>query len=131
MIIASPDNNNRAELIYLSEIRFGSSYYKLKINGKELENRIFGDAYLWSADSRYFAAQEWLTTNYQEGPITRVALFDVVNSLCANFKVVVKGFAQDFNFEKGKLIYMKYYYADSKIVEVEVDISSIVSWSKY
>jgi len=131
MIIASPDNNNRAELIYLSEIRFGPSYYKLELNGKELGNRIFGDAYLWSADSRYFAAQEWLTTNYQEGPITRVALFDVVNGLCANFKFVVKGFAIDFNFENGKLIYKKHYYADSKIVEVEVDISSIVNWSKY
>jgi hypothetical protein len=131
MIIASPDNNKRAELTYLSEIRFGPSYYKLELNGKELPNRIFGDAYLWSADSRYFAVQEWMTINYQEGPITRVVLFDVVNGLCAYFKVVVKGFVQDFNFENGKLIYKKHYYADGKIVEVEVDVSSIVNWNKY
>jgi len=32
--------------------------------------------FVWSDDSRYLATKEWLATDEQKGPLTRVALID-------------------------------------------------------
>jgi hypothetical protein len=73
----SPDHKHDAHFIYEGDIRFGPSYFKLEIDGKEIKGRIFGNVFCWSEDSRYLAVQEWLTLDYQHGPITRVVLIDI------------------------------------------------------
>lgn len=74
------------------------------------------------------ATEEWLTTDYQKGPITRVALIDVKLKKLSEFKTIEKGFADDFNFEVAHLVYKKHFYDKGIIKEVEVGIASIDNW---
>ena len=122
----SPDKKHKAILKYISEIRFGPAYYSLLINNKEIKDRIFGGRILFSKNSVYLATEEWLTTDYAKGPITRVFLFDVVNQKVSEFKVIEKGFTRDFRFDANLFIYTR----DSvgKKSEVEVDLTKINNW---
>ena len=124
----SPDGKHRAELTYDGEIRFGPVYYTLGLDGLKIRGRIFGQPLKWSDDSIYLATQEWLTIDYQQGPITRIALFDIPNKLISEFKTIVKGYAEQFVFEGNILIYRKSYQGEGIIKEVEVNISKIDNW---
>lgn len=64
----SPDRKHVAVLTYINEIRYGPPYFSLSVDGISFGVRIFGDVYLWSGDSRFFAVQEWMTTNYLGRP---------------------------------------------------------------
>jgi hypothetical protein len=124
----SPNQKHNARLNYEGEIRFGPSFYRLEINGTELRRRIFGDHMIWSDDSMVLAAQEWLTTDYVKGPITRVLLIDVEPQRVAELEVVEKGFVEDFIFRDQVFIYRKSFKATGQSVEAEVQISDIVNW---
>ena len=126
----SPDGKHIAELIYKSEIRFGPAYYSLKVDGTKIKRRTFGHKIKWSDDSRYIATVEWLTTDYQKGPITRVAIIDVKLKKLSEFKMIKKGFAKDFCFNGANLVYKKHFYDKGIIKEVEVEIASIDNWKK-
>jgi len=126
----SPDGKHIAELICEGEIKFGPAFYSLKIDDSKINGRIFGHKIKWSDDSRYMATEEWLTTDYQKGPITRVALIDLKLKKLSEFKTIEKGFAEDFNFEGACLIYKKHFYDKGIIKEVEVEIASIDNWKK-
>ncbi|MDH4099980.1 MAG: hypothetical protein OEV28_05340 [Nitrospirota bacterium] len=124
----SPDGIHTADLDYAGEIPFGPAYYSLIVDGTKIKDRIFGDRVTWSDNSRYLAAEEWLSTSSKEGPITRVVLFDMANSNLSEFNPINKGFACDFVFSKNILIYRKHYFGKGIISEVEVDIDSIKNW---
>ena len=122
----SPDKRHKVELVYQSEIRFGPAYYALKIDDQLLENRIFGGCLCWSSDSKYLAAQEWLTTDYTIGPITRVLLLEIDNNKFVGLKSLDKGFVKHFVFEGNLFVYTR--DAKGMAREVEVDISKIDAW---
>ncbi len=126
----SPDGNHKAELKYECEIRFGPAYYSLSIDGTKISNRIFGHSIKWSKNSRFLATEEWLTTDYQKGPITRVTLFDIKLQRQSEFKTIEKGFAGEFHFEGDLLIYKKHFHGKGVIKEVEVNIASIKNWKE-
>lgn len=124
----SPDQKHKAQLNLEGEIRFGPPFFKLVIDGIELSGRIFGAPLCWSDDSRYLAAQEWLTTDYQKGPITRVLLIDLEQGRVSEFKIVEKGFVEDFRFHGGTFMYLKNFQGTGRGIETEVDISDIHNW---
>jgi hypothetical protein len=74
--IDSPDGGHTAVLCDLGEIRFGPPYFALEIDNWSIAGRIFGGSARWSEDSTMFAIQEWLTTDYAEGPVTQLTVFD-------------------------------------------------------
>lgn len=124
----SPDGLYTATLSYDSEIRFGPAYYSLRLGQMDLKGMVFGKEMEWSPDSRYLAAVEWMTTDYQEGPITRVALFDMDSNRVSSFKAVNKGFAGNFAFGNGCLAYKKIFKGQGKVEEAEVEIAKISNW---
>ena len=83
----SPDGRYKAVLEYEGEVRFGPSYCRLELNGKPLSGRIFGEVLCWSDDSRYLALQEWLSTDYGKGPVTRVLLIALAIILIWSMKL--------------------------------------------
>ncbi len=125
---SSPDKKHKADLIYQGEIRFGPTYYTLEIDNTILKNKTFGDKLCFSNDSKYLAIQEWLTTDYVKGPITRVMLFDIDRKLYSTFKPLEKGYVQNFKFENNLLIYTRFHAGEDINEEVEVDLSSISVW---
>ena len=122
----SPNGKHVARLIYKDEIRFGPSYHRLEIDGKIIPRRIFSETICWSDDSIYLAIEEWLTTNYEKGPITRVLLFDLKNQKVSPFKKINKGFATNFNFKDDLFVYQKKNSLEK--VAVTVKIPDIRNW---
>jgi len=84
-------------------------YFRLRINGREIPHRIFGRPLTWSDDSSLCAAQEWLTTDYAAGPVTRAVLIKVASWEMATLPVVGKGFAESFQFDELRFHYRKLY----------------------
>lgn len=122
------DRTNTATLIFENEIRFGPVYYNLLINKQQLAGRIFGGELKWHDSANIFAVGEWLTTDYNEGPITRAVLFDLDEARSASLDTVNKGFVRDFHFAHGKFFYRKHRLAAGTINEVVV--SEISTWER-
>lgn len=127
--VTSPDGVHRLELSYESEIRFGPAYYCAAIDGKTIPKRIFGNAALWSPDSRFLALQEWLTTDYQDGPQTALLVFDFQDSREVKASSAHKGFISPIRFSDDTLIYKKEYFGTGKIGEYEIDLISLNRWN--
>ena len=116
------------QLEYEGEIRFGPAYYSLSI-GDEIKLKYhYGFSRAELEGGRYLAIEEWLTTDYQKGPVTRVAIFDLENLLVSRLKTVEKGFVSDFKLRSGVFSYKKSYHQSGKVVETEVNWSSIDNW---
>jgi hypothetical protein len=71
IIVTSPDLLDQAVMKYVGEIRFGLAYYSLTIDKISFGEHVFGNSYLWSPGSRYFAVQEWGMTRKSRGPQTQ------------------------------------------------------------
>jgi hypothetical protein len=128
IIAPSPDSFHKAVLKYIGEIRFGPAYYSLTIDKISFAERVFGNSYLWSPDSRYFAVQEWETTSEGRGPQTRLLLIDLdLKQECVLCRAE-KGFVVPQKFEKDKLIYTKEYYRPRIIKEFEIEFLSVNRW---
>jgi hypothetical protein len=127
----SPNGTHTATLHYSGEIRFGPEYHELSIDDHLFKGRLFGSALAWSQDSRYLAAQEWLTTDYGAGPVTRAAIFDLERGVYAALRTTDKGFAQDFIFSSEVFIYKKHFHARGEVAEVEVSIAGIRNWQEF
>lgn len=125
----SPDGKHKLSFFLEGEIRYGPSYYKLELNGKPIKNRIFGFVNLWHPESRFLALQEWLTTDYQEGPITSLTIVDLKEMLIANISTLPKGFISPINFEEDVIIYQKDYSFGQK-GEFEMDLRTVKNWQK-
>tara|TARA_R110002050_G_scaffold14828_2_gene46428 strand:+ start:1752 stop:2147 length:396 start_codon:yes stop_codon:yes gene_type:complete len=129
--LKSPDGRHDAVLITVGEIRFGPVYCELKIDGIAQINRIFGEELKWSPDSRFLAVEEWLTTDYVSGPITRAAIFDLEAHRCTALKPAERGFCRDFHFEEKTFVYKKNFKGRGEIIELEVDLGSVSGWSRF
>ncbi len=122
----SPDGENKLSFILYEEIRYGPSYYKLELNGKTIRNRIFGFVNLWNPESKYLALQEWLTIDYQEGPVTSLAIVDLKEMRIANISTLHKGFISPIKFEGDKIVYEKSYSTGPK-GEFEIDLKTVLN----
>ena len=126
----SPNSAHSAELLYKGEIRFGPEYYELSIDGSLLRGKIFGSPLTWSQDSRYLAAQEWLTTDEGTGPVTRAVIFDLEQGVHAPLKVADGGFAQDFIFSGAAFVYKKHFHGRDEVIEAELSLANIHNWQR-
>ncbi|WP_092212368.1 hypothetical protein [Desulfoluna spongiiphila] len=129
-IYSSPDENYQVKFIYEWEIRFGPAYFQLELNGQIISDKLFGDKLFWSLDSKYLAVEEWLTTDSQKGPVTRLLLFDLENNKMSAFKIINKGFLRKVNFLNDRLIYIKEYAATGRGTESEVEYKNIKNWAE-
>ncbi len=127
---SSPDKKKQAKFIYEWEIRFGPAYFKLELNGLKVSDKLFGDKLFWSPDSKYLAVEEWLTTDYQKGPITRLLLFDLINNKMSAFKIINKGFLRKVEFSSDRLVYIKEFAATGRGAESEVEYKNIKNWAE-
>ncbi|MDO8965296.1 hypothetical protein [Algoriphagus sp.] len=125
----SPDGKHKLSFILEGDIRFGPSYYILELNGKPIKNRIFGFVNLWHPESKYLALQEWLTTDYQEGPITSLTIVDLKEMRISKISTIRKGFISPINFEEDVIIYEKAYSFGQK-GEFEMDLRTVMNWKK-
>jgi len=128
--MSSSAARHAAELIYAGEIRFGPPYYRLAIDGRDIDGRLFGAPLAWSDDGRLLAAQEWIGTSAHPGPVTRALLIDADLQMAAALRVVESGFAEQFRFIGGSFVYCKRYGASGRIEEVEVALDAIRNWQR-
>lgn len=124
----SQDKKNGFDFIFEGEIRFGPTYYKIKLNGQLIENRIFGFEFKWHPNSTFLALQEWLTIDYQKGPITALTLIDLQKGKFARISSAEKGFIKPIKFNSDIIIFEKQYLANGKIVEYEIKLDEIKNW---
>ena len=124
----SPNSIHSANLIYENEIRFGPAYCRLELNGQFLSDRLFGQKLKWSPCSTFLALEEWLTTEYVQGPKTRLFLINVEENAYSEFKQINKGFVKNVRFNNDNIKYIKEFPATGNGIEAEVEISKIKNW---
>jgi hypothetical protein len=112
-------------LMEKGEIRFGPPYFDLLIDNAKLINKTFG-MNIWMLDDYLFGAEEWLTTSEQNGPLTRLVLFNLKQMKCSTMKQI-HGFPELVRIESSYLIYSRREKNLSK--EVEVAFEEITNWS--
>ncbi len=126
--LLSPDSQIRGLFAFAGEIRWGPPYYYLRLFPYDFSKRIFGREYLWSADSRYLAVQEWLTVDYTEGPFTELLLIDFASERQCPLSKANKGFIVPVRFEAGSLIYRKDFKGLGESREFEIAYDSLDRW---
>ena len=124
----SHDKKHSFDLIFEGEIRFGPTYYKIKLNGQLIAKRIFGHEFKFHPNSTFLALQEWLTTDYRKGPITALTLIDLETGKFARISTAEKGFIKPIKFDNGIIIFEKEYLASGKIGEYEIKLDEIKNW---
>ncbi len=126
----SPGKTHGFDFIFEGEIRFGPEYYKLKLNGELIPNRIFGFEFKWHPDSKFLALQEWLTTDYKKGPVTSLTIIDLNDRKYARISKADKGFIKPLRFENDSIIFEKEYLGTGKNAEYEINLGEIQNWEK-
>ncbi|MEL6732243.1 MAG: hypothetical protein AAFY70_12325 [Bacteroidota bacterium] len=126
----SPGEIHRLDFILEGEIRFGPMYYKLKLDGKWVKDRIFGLAFTWHLESTYLALQEWLTTSYPKGPMTALTIVDLSTQRFARISKAEQGFIKPLRFIGESIIFQKEYLTSGKTVEYEINYTHINNWEK-
>ena len=126
----SPNGQHTASFFYGGDIRFGPSYFSLAIDGRSFGQRIFGDVCLWSPSSTLFAAQEWLTTDYSEGPITALVIVDLGLGREVSVERVVKGFIVPVAFEGPTIVYRKDYAGQAGSQRFKADTAKSTDWKR-
>lgn len=84
------------ELIESGEIRFGPRFFNLITDGIHRSSRIFGEDIYEFDDKKYLVLQEWLSTDYSKGPITRPLIINKEMMMFATLSEGKKGFSSDF-----------------------------------
>lgn len=125
-----PGEVHEFDFVFEGEIRFGPTYYKLKLDGNLIKNRIFGFEFKWHPESKYLALQEWLTTDYKKGPTTALTLVDLKTREFAKISKAEKGFIKPLKFENELIIFEKKYLASGKTIEYEINYQQINNWGK-
>jgi len=132
-IVLSPSGDHTAEFLYAGEIRFGPAYYMVKLDGRLLrkhlfEKRYFGEASLWSADSRYLALSEWRSFAEGRGPDTQLVVIDIPAHHDFTVARVRGGFGEPVRFEGQTLVYTRTSYDKQVRAHVEsciVDLAAL------
>ena len=115
-------------LEYAGEIRFGPSYFSLEFDGITVPGFFYGFNRCELVAGRYLAIEEWLTIDYRKGPMTRVAIFDMLDGSVARLQTVKKGFVGNFQLKDDKFSYQKSYLSPEKTEKVQVNWNTIKDW---
>ena len=107
--LRSPDGAHVARLERAGDVPWGPRYFSLSVDGVPFEGRIFGDAWLWSADSRYLAVQEWLSRDIHGGPATRLLIIDTAARAEAVVARTTKGWVEPLRFAPPGIGYARRY----------------------
>lgn len=127
-VYSSPNGEHTFTFINEGEIRFGPSYNAIVLNGIRIANRLFGSAHEWSANSRYLALQEWLTTNYQRGLCTALSIVNTERKQIARVSQTNDGFITPLYFENNRIIFQKGCITKGLLSEFEITLSDITQW---
>lgn len=127
-IFKSPDYEHQIRFVFCGEIRFGPFYYHLELDGRQIPDRIFGEAYLWHPESTHLALQEWLTTDYGKGPITALSVIHLSSMKLARTNIATKGFIHPVRFEDDQLSFRTHYAAKDLIESSEINLNEIENW---
>ena len=70
IVLPSPNKKYKAVLAYIGDAQPEEAGYSLSIDGfaYSFTGRIFGKVCLWSPESRFLAAQEWIETDEDNAP---------------------------------------------------------------
>lgn len=124
IVIESSSKKNIAILRYEGTIRWGPPYFWLSVNYIPIKGKHFGELACW-LDENYLAVEEWLTISEQEGPITRLLIFNTANRTYSAFKTIEGGFVTKPQKIDGKFLYRKEYKGTGNIEEAEVEMNKI------
>ncbi len=127
-VIQAPDKSRAAVLTYVGEIRFGPPYYSLGIGEIDFGERIFGNSSLWSNNSRFFAIQEWLSTQERSGPRTLLIVVEPAAGRECIVSGAEHGFIEPKAFESQQIIYVKNYFAPGVQREFESNFLDLPRW---
>ena len=126
----SPGMIHSFDLIFEGEIRYGPTYYKLMLDGELVKKRNFGFEFKWNPKAKYLALQEWLTIDYQQGPITALTIVNLKTREFAKISKADKGFIKPLKFENQLIVFEKEYLANGNTVTYEIDCEQIQNWEK-
>lgn len=131
--IASAGGDHTAQFLYASEIRFGPAYYMVELDGRLLRKHLFGKHYfgeacLWSADSRYLALSEWRSLSEARGLDTQLVVIDILaQHECATGRMR-GGFAAPVRFEGSTLVYTRRSFDNELRAHVDTCIVDLAAW---
>ena len=107
--LRSPDGAHLARLERAGDVPWGPRYYALTVDGVSFGERIFGASWIWSADSRYLAVQEWLSADIHGGPTTRLLVLDTVRRAETSMARTTKGWVEPLRFSPPGIGYARRY----------------------
>lgn len=107
----SPDGNYILSFRYIGDIRFGPSFFRMKINNYIVKDMYFARNFVWSADSRYLAVQKWIELDPHNGPHTSIFLMDMKRDVWTDVAPTYKGLVSPVRLTKDYLVYSKEYIA--------------------
>ncbi len=130
----SPDGQHVAELLHEGEVRFGPSYYSLRIDDYVFTERTFGRAGEWSSDSRFFAAEEWESAEHPAitgADTTFLFLVDLRQRLASRAAAVRSGSIAPVVFDEDSVRYVETVYGkhgSQSVTWREVFIPDVEKW---
>jgi len=101
----APGGGHTVGFAFKAEVQMGVWYFYCCLDGRAIKERDFGDVCVWSEDGRFFAVQEWLSTNRSQGPDTQVLVVDACLGRAYEVGRTVGGFATPLSVSAKRLSY--------------------------
>ena len=124
----SPDGKHSITFTYEGEIRFGPKYWNVAVDNILIKKRIFGTEHRFSPDSKFVALQEQEYVN-SESIVTYLVLIDLITKKITRLSKAADGWLLPLDLGQDKVIYNKFYPADGRTVEYEMDTTTISIWN--
>lgn len=124
--LRSPDGAHLARLERAGDVPWGPRYYSLIVDGVRFGGRIFGPSWIWSADSRYLAVQEWISADIQGGPLTRLLVIDAAARAETLMARTTKGWVEPLRFYPPGIGYARRYAGFQ--YEFEEELPDAAAW---
>ena len=128
----SPNGEFILSFRYIGDIRFGPSFFRMKINGNIVKDMYFTRSFVWSADSRYLAVQKWIELDPHNGPHTSIFLMDLKRDVWTEIAKTYKGLVNPVRINNEQIVFSKEYIAPGlpPYFEERKKFQDIKSWKK-